>query len=112
LSTAPPTAPNEIAVLVQASAVRSRAGPASLVAHPLGVGGHREHRAERDQRQAEQVTADRHARERREQLHDGEPGHHQGECRPAPREERPLVGEREPRVGLGAAGVLGHRPWQ
>ena len=87
---------------------RQRLAPAqrALVTHPFDIGGHREHPAERDQRQAEQVTADRDAGERREQLHDAEPGHHQGERRPAPGEERALVGEGEPRIGLGAAGIL------
>jgi hypothetical protein len=46
-----------------------------------------------------------HAGERRQQLDNPEPGHHQGECRPAPGQEGTFVREREPRIGLGTVVV-------
>jgi hypothetical protein len=89
-----------------APAVDSVASPrrqaARRVAVPLEVADHGDGGAEEDQRGSDDGRAPWGTRERRQQLHDRQPGRHQGKSGTAPGEEGSLVGLGKAGIRLGA----------
>src|SRR6266536_1573775 len=81
---------------------RLAAAQGPLVAGPFEVAGDGDDGAQADQRNGEQVPAPRYAGERGQQLDDGQPGDNERQRGAVPGQERPLVGEGEPGVGLTA----------
>src|SRR6516225_605646 len=77
-----------------------------MVLPPFHIRADGHDRAEHDQRDAEGGPAPRDARERRQELDDSQPGHHEGQRGPVPGQERALVGEGEPGVRLLLAARL------